>query len=198
MTHSVLKVPHSRIASVLLPRIVVRTFSSGQSVSSSLASAAALHLFRTDITSGFIIITSGNQSRFPSGSQSPLRPSAVFQRHPLKPFARFSSRSALSVMEQQPVDHHAASRLVADDLEKPLQDNRQYRVIRLRNELEALIIHDPDTDKASAALDNGAGGFSDDPSLPGMAHAVEHLLFMGTEKVCAREPVPMWRILTFA
>lgn len=79
---------------------------------------------------------------------------------------------------------YPTSECVADHLEKPSLDNRSYRVIRLHNKLEALLIHDPDTDKASAALDNNAGGFSDDDDLPGMAHAVEHLLFMGTKKVC--------------
>lgn len=72
---------------------------------------------------------------------------------------------------------------LADQLEKPLLDNRSYRVIKLSNELEALLIHDPDTDKASAAMDVNVGSFSDSEDLPGMAHAVEHLLFMGTEKV---------------
>ncbi|RSL77739.1 hypothetical protein CEP52_017693, partial [Fusarium oligoseptatum] len=43
--------------------------------------------------------------------------------------------------------------LLADSLEKPLLDNRDYRVVRLDNELEALLVHDPETDKASAALD---------------------------------------------
>ena len=86
-------------------------------------------------------------------------------------------------MEAGSVNQHVASELVAKDLEKPEQDNRTYRVIRLPNQLEAVLIHDPDTDKASAALDNGAGSFSDDLALPGMAHAVEHLLFMGTKKV---------------
>lgn len=75
------------------------------------------------------------------------------------------------------------SETIADKLETPLLDNRSYRVIRLPNKLEALIIHDPDTDKASAALDVNVGALSDDRSMPGMAHAVEHLLFMGTEKV---------------
>ncbi|QIX01481.1 hypothetical protein AMS68_006998 [Peltaster fructicola] len=56
------------------------------------------------------------------------------------------------------------------------------RVIRLPNQLEALLIHDPDTDKASAAMDVNVGSFSDSDELPGLAHAVEHLLFMGTEK----------------
>ncbi|KAF1855126.1 hypothetical protein Lal_00002662, partial [Lupinus albus] len=42
--------------------------------------------------------------------------------------------------------------------------------------------HDPETDKASAALDVNVGNFSDESDIPGMAHAVEHLLFMGTKK----------------
>ncbi|KAJ9639866.1 metalloprotease [Coniosporium tulheliwenetii] len=71
---------------------------------------------------------------------------------------------------------------LADELERPALDNRLYRVIRLPNQLEALLIHDPDTDKVSAALDVNTGSFSDADDMPGMAHAVEHLLFMGTEK----------------
>jgi len=89
-------------------------------------------------------------------------------------------------MAEQPLHSHASSGSVqrlADKLEKPLLDNRSYRVVKLSNELEALLIHDPDTDKASAAMDINVGSFSDAEDLPGMAHAVEHLLFMGTEKV---------------
>ncbi|KAF2721146.1 LuxS/MPP-like metallohydrolase [Polychaeton citri CBS 116435] len=71
---------------------------------------------------------------------------------------------------------------LADRLEKPLLDDRTYRVIRLPNKLEVLLIHDPDTDKASAAMDVDVGSLMDDDDMPGMAHAVEHLLFMGTEK----------------
>lgn len=72
---------------------------------------------------------------------------------------------------------------VAEDLERPALDDRSYRVIRLKNQLEALLIHDPDTDKVSGALDVNVGSFSDADDMPGVAHAVEHLLFMGTEKV---------------
>ncbi|KAF9777119.1 hypothetical protein IL306_004607, partial [Fusarium sp. DS 682] len=64
--------------------------------------------------------------------------------------------------------------LVTDSLEKPSLDDRDYRVIRLDNELEALLVHDPETDKASAALDVNVGNFSDESDIPGMAHAVEH------------------------
>ena len=73
--------------------------------------------------------------------------------------------------------------VLADGMEKPLLDNRTYRSVRLPNDLEVLLIHDPDTDKASAAMDVNIGSFKDADDMPGMAHAVEHLLFMGTEKV---------------
>lgn len=71
---------------------------------------------------------------------------------------------------------------ITDKMETPSLDDRTYRVIRLPNQLEALLVHDPDTDKASAALDVNVGSFSDEDDMPGMAHAVEHLLFMGTNK----------------
>jgi len=77
----------------------------------------------------------------------------------------------------------APSSLVADQMQKPQLDTRSYRVVMLPNKLEVLLIHDPDTDKASAAMDVNIGSFSDSADLPGMAHAVEHLLFMGTKKV---------------
>ncbi|CAG8247922.1 unnamed protein product [Penicillium olsonii] len=71
---------------------------------------------------------------------------------------------------------------ITENLQKPELDDRSYRVIRLPNKLEALLVHDPDTDKASAAVNVNVGNFSDEDDMPGMAHAVEHLLFMGTKK----------------
>ena len=64
---------------------------------------------------------------------------------------------------------------VTDSLETPSLDDRTYRVIRLPNELEALLVHDAETDKASAALDVNVGNFSDEYDMPGLAHAVEHV-----------------------
>lgn len=70
---------------------------------------------------------------------------------------------------------HAPVILLTNQLEKPSVDNRDYRVVRLENDLEALLVHDPETDKASAALDVNVGNFSDEDGMPGMAHAVEHV-----------------------
>ncbi|KAL1844376.1 hypothetical protein VTJ49DRAFT_55 [Mycothermus thermophilus] len=72
--------------------------------------------------------------------------------------------------------------ILTNKLEKPSLDDRQYRIIRLPNHLEACLVHDPKTDKASAAMDVNVGSFSDEDDMPGMAHAVEHLLFMGNKK----------------
>jgi insulysin len=64
---------------------------------------------------------------------------------------------------------------LTDRLETPSLDDRDYRVIRLCNQLEVLLVHDPETDKASAAMDVNVGSFSDEDDMPGMAHAVEHV-----------------------
>lgn len=63
--------------------------------------------------------------------------------------------------------HHV---FTAKEFEKPDNDDRQYRLIRLPNQLEALLIHDANTDKASAALDVHVGNLSDPVSKKEMAH----------------------------
>ncbi|KAI9827721.1 MAG: Insulinase (Peptidase M16) [Thelocarpon impressellum] len=95
-------------------------------------------------------------------------------------FGELPSRSAGMAAHRTPIA--APAERLADRLETPALDDRSYRVVRLPNKLEVLLVHDPDTDKASAALDVNVGNFSDREDMPGMAHAVEHLLFMGTEK----------------
>ncbi|KGG53065.1 hypothetical protein DI09_113p60 [Mitosporidium daphniae] len=71
---------------------------------------------------------------------------------------------------------------VLPDPIKGKSDKRKYRQLRLHNEIEVIIIHDPLTDTASASLDVAVGSFMDPPHRPGLAHFLEHLLFMGTEK----------------
>ena len=114
-------------------------------------------------------IRSITASAYRSGPISRPRMSNInFQQVP-------SSRQFASVM--------GSVRRITDELEKPDLDDRSYRVIELPNKLEALLVHDAQTDKASASLNVNVGNFSDEEDMPGMAHAVEHLLFMGTEKV---------------
>ena len=67
---------------------------------------------------------------------------------------------------------------------KPALDHREYCHLRFGplGELTALLISDPETDKAAAAMDVGVGHSSDPASLLGLAHFCEHMLFLGTDK----------------
>ncbi|OQV25668.1 Insulin-degrading enzyme [Hypsibius exemplaris] len=71
---------------------------------------------------------------------------------------------------------------VVDHFPKPLQDQRLYRGLVLENDLKVLLISDPKTEKAAAALDVNIGCMSDPWKLQGLAHFLEHMLFLGTEK----------------
>ncbi|KAG6487992.1 hypothetical protein ZIOFF_056750 [Zingiber officinale] len=65
---------------------------------------------------------------------------------------------------------------------KPRCDKREYRRIVLANSLEALIISDPETDKAAASMNVSVGSFSDPDGLEGLAHFLEHMLFYASKK----------------
>lgn len=65
---------------------------------------------------------------------------------------------------------------------KSAEDEREYRVIRLENDMEVLLCSDPVSDKAGCALDVLVGQLSDPVEAAGLAHFLEHMLFLGTEK----------------
>ncbi|PCJ45679.1 MAG: peptidase M16 [Gammaproteobacteria bacterium] len=75
----------------------------------------------------------------------------------------------------------AKSEVIATVATSP-NDSRQYRAIRLSNELEVVMISDPESDKSAAALSVGVGLLSDPMSQQGMAHYLEHMLFLGTDR----------------
>ena len=62
------------------------------------------------------------------------------------------------------------------------QDDRSYRYLEMPNSLRVLLISDPETDKAAAAMDVKVGTYSDPEKVQGLAHFLEHMLFLGTEK----------------
>lgn len=67
-------------------------------------------------------------------------------------------------------------------IETSPNDDRSYRLMKLPNQLECLLIHDLETDKAAASLSMGVGHLSDPNDMPGCAHFCEHLLFLGTKE----------------
>lgn len=61
-------------------------------------------------------------------------------------------------------------------------DTNQYRYITLENGVRALLIHDDTAQKSAAALAVNVGHFDDPDDREGLAHYLEHMLFLGTEK----------------
>ena len=75
-----------------------------------------------------------------------------------------------------------AATACAAEIERSPADTRDYRAITLDNGLEALLVSDPDTDKAAASLDVNVGAANDPADRPGLAHFLEHMLFLGTDE----------------
>ena len=61
-------------------------------------------------------------------------------------------------------------------------DTNLYRYITLNNGLRVLLIQDPSAQKSAAALAVNVGHFDDPEDRQGLAHYLEHMLFLGTEK----------------
>ncbi|MDO3720113.1 insulinase family protein [Marinobacter sp. chi1] len=72
--------------------------------------------------------------------------------------------------------------IATEQLKKSPNDNNQYRLLELDNGLRAILVSDPDADKAAASMNVAVGSGNDPSGREGMAHFLEHMLFLGTEK----------------
>ena len=61
-------------------------------------------------------------------------------------------------------------------------DDRQYDTFTLPNQLEVMLVSDPAAEKSAASLSVSVGLLHDPMSQQGMAHYLEHMLFLGTER----------------
>ena len=63
----------------------------------------------------------------------------------------------------------------------PIADTKQYRKITLDNGIKVIVVSSPDAEKAAAAVSVQVGSYHDPKDTPGLAHFLEHMLFMGTK-----------------
>ncbi|KAH7468702.1 Insulin-degrading enzyme [Phytophthora ramorum] len=75
-----------------------------------------------------------------------------------------------------------ASVVTLNGMDVSALDEREYESFTLSNALQVLLISDPKTEKSAAAMDVHVGHQSDPEELPGLAHFLEHMLFLGTAK----------------
>ncbi|WP_144395034.1 insulinase family protein [Pleionea sediminis] len=77
---------------------------------------------------------------------------------------------------------YEVTQLTDAQINKSPNDERAYEYFVLDNGLRALVISDPSTDKSAAALDVHVGHMADPKDRLGLAHYLEHMLFLGTQK----------------
>ena len=81
---------------------------------------------------------------------------------------------------------HAAELLpfeVSDTvIQKSPNDDRNYQLITLSNELDVLLISDPDLENSAVSLSVPVGSMHNPESQLGLAHYLEHMLFLGSER----------------
>ncbi|WP_017446414.1 insulinase family protein [Gayadomonas joobiniege] len=65
---------------------------------------------------------------------------------------------------------------------KSPKDTREYRYLELDNKMQVVLISDTNSQQSVASLSVGVGSYQDPEELPGLAHFLEHMLFLGTEK----------------
>jgi secreted Zn-dependent insulinase-like peptidase len=88
----------------------------------------------------------------------------------------------LAACTQQSVDTSPVQPTFPLTPEKSANDGKAYRYIKLENGLRALLVSDPAAEKAAASLDVYVGSASNPVDRGGLAHFLEHMLFLGTEK----------------
>ncbi len=67
-------------------------------------------------------------------------------------------------------------------IQKSPNDDRTYAAIMLANNLQVVLVSDPGLENSAASLAVGVGSAQDPIEHQGLAHYLEHMLFLGTQK----------------
>nr|P42789.1 RecName: Full=Sporozoite developmental protein [Eimeria bovis] len=70
----------------------------------------------------------------------------------------------------------------ANDILKPEADYRDFRHYQLNNGMHAIAVHHPRSNESGFAVAANTGSLYDPQDVPGLAHFLEHMLFLGTSK----------------
>lgn len=72
--------------------------------------------------------------------------------------------------------------LWANEIIKSPNDDRLYQYIALDNGLRAIVVEDPQAIESACSLEINVGSYDEPEDYLGLAHFLEHMLFLGTEK----------------
>lgn len=68
------------------------------------------------------------------------------------------------------------------EVRKPLTDKREYHNTVFESGLKVLVVNDPEAEKTSYAVAVEAGSLEDPKDFQGLAHFLEHMVFLGSKK----------------
>lgn len=95
-----------------------------------------------------------------------------------------STLAVLALSACQPAQEETSDAAIdaAPQVNTSPNDEREYGVLELENGLKIIVVSDPAADKAAAALNVHVGSMQNPDEQLGLAHYLEHMLFLGTEK----------------
>jgi insulysin len=100
-------------------------------------------------------------------------------------FLAFPFLTVLPISSEETVPYQGRYEVIEDratlPVLNPALEGRKVEKLCLDNGLQILLISDPGVDQSAAGLAVDAGSWEDPKEYPGMAHFLEHMLFMGTE-----------------
>ena len=70
----------------------------------------------------------------------------------------------------------------AGTVNKSPSDSREYNSFFLKNNMEVITVSDPELAMSAVTLNVGVGFFNDPEEAQGIAHFLEHMIFMGSKK----------------
>lgn len=72
--------------------------------------------------------------------------------------------------------------VLPDSINKSVSDTREYKAIKLNNDMTVLLVSDPKATKSLAAVSLPVGSIENPDSQLGLAHYLEHMVLMGSKK----------------
>lgn len=98
----------------------------------------------------------------------------------------FFTLSLLTACENQPTKTNTPANTPQPgplaSINKSPNDDREYLALLLPNHLQVVLVSDPSIEVAAVSMGVGVGSYQDPDTQLGLAHYLEHMLFLGTEK----------------
>ncbi|MCU4676922.1 insulinase family protein [Catenovulum sp. 2E275] len=96
--------------------------------------------------------------------------------------AEVQSSASAKTSAQQATNNLPAEYIKQDVFIKNVKDQRQYKYLKLENDLQVILVSDPNVKTAAAALSVGVGSNQNPDNFLGLAHYLEHMVIQSSKK----------------